>query len=249
MLTFSRLVISIVAIFLISEVSLQSLPFSESGFENDGTFQLYHREGESFSPANKLAESDTEINFQEVIEVELDIDHIAQSTVTPFPSQIETAKRQSELLLPLSPSPTTREEETNDAVSAYITETLKLEEKQIEDKNSEEMTPEPKPIDPDREYCFCRQPADTYSMIYCHECLEWFHGECVGITRQKASSIKHFYCPLCIDKNPSRVTVFESRSDKEIVQQVSTERTKERLVQLKTNSQARKSKSKKHSRR
>ncbi len=82
--------------------------------------------------------------------------------------------------------------------------------KVIDEDNS---PPEPKPIDPNREYCFCRQPPDTHSMIYCHQCLEWFHGECVGLTRQKAACIKRFYCPLCIDKNPSLVSVFESRAE------------------------------------
>ena len=83
--------------------------------------------------------------------------------------------------------------------------------KVIDKSNSPPL--EPKPIDPNREYCFCRQPPDTHSMIYCHQCLEWFHGECVGLTRQKAACIKRFYCPLCIDKNPSLVSVFESRAE------------------------------------
>ncbi len=73
--------------------------------------------------------------------------------------------------------------------------------------------PEPKPIDSTKTYCFCQQPPDALSMIYCHRCLKWFHGECVGITRQKTACIKKFYCPLCIDKDPNLVSVFESRAE------------------------------------
>lgn len=104
------------------------------------------------------------------------------------------------------------------------TDTKLLEEKPISDQHplsvaesvvakDDSSSPEPKPIDPTKDYCFCRQPPDTLSMIYCHRCLEWFHGECVGLTRQKTTCIKRFYCPLCIDKDPSLVSVFESRPE------------------------------------
>jgi hypothetical protein len=52
-------------------------------------------------------------------------------------------------------------------------------------------------------------------MIPCHKCQNWFHGECVGLTRQKAATVKQFFCPLCIDKDPSLVTTFESRAERE----------------------------------
>ena len=73
---------------------------------------------------------------------------------------------------------------------------------------------EPPDNDPTKLYCLCQEPA-TFSMIPCHKCQNWFHGECVGLTRQKAATVKQFFCPLCIDKDPSLVTTFESRAERE----------------------------------
>ena len=73
---------------------------------------------------------------------------------------------------------------------------------------------EPPDNDPTKLYCLCQEPA-TFSMIPCHKCQNWFHGECVGLTRQKAATMKQFFCPLCIDKDPSLVTTFESRAERE----------------------------------
>ena len=76
-------------------------------------------------------------------------------------------------------------------------------------------------IDPSKLYCICQQPAQSYGMIQCHDCCDWFHGSCVGITRQKALIVKQFYCPLCIDKDPSLVTVFfEKKENKEVEKEV-----------------------------
>lgn len=51
-------------------------------------------------------------------------------------------------------------------------------------------------------------------MIECCACRNHFHGDCIGISRQKASLLKHFYCPLCMDKNPRLVTEFESKVER-----------------------------------
>ena len=76
-------------------------------------------------------------------------------------------------------------------------------------------------VDPNKLYCICQQPAQSYGMIQCHDCCDWFHGSCVGITRQKALIVKQFYCPLCIDKDPSLVTVFfEKKENKEVEKEV-----------------------------
>lgn len=75
---------------------------------------------------------------------------------------------------------------------------------------------EPPDNDPSKLYCLCQEPA-TFSMIPCHKCQNWFHGECVGLTRQKAATVKQFFCPLCIDKDPTLVTSFESRAEREAI--------------------------------
>ena len=69
-------------------------------------------------------------------------------------------------------------------------------------------------IDPSKLYCICRQPAQTYGMIQCYDCCDWFHGTCVGITRQRASLVRQYYCPLCIDKDPTLVSIFGNKEEK-----------------------------------
>ena len=70
---------------------------------------------------------------------------------------------------------------------------------------------------PDKIRCFCGQPASS-AMVQCHGCREWFHGACVGITRHSSSLIKEFYCSVCIDDDPSLVTIFQSKADEEEIQ-------------------------------
>ncbi len=59
-------------------------------------------------------------------------------------------------------------------------------------------------------YCVCMDSFRDASMIECHGCHNFFHGDCVGISRLKAALLRHFYCPLCIDNNPELVTEFEA---------------------------------------
>ena len=46
-------------------------------------------------------------------------------------------------------------------------------------------------------FCFCRKPNDGQLMIQCDECLDWFHGKCVGITEDRAQEIDTYLCPMC----------------------------------------------------
>ena len=109
---------------------------------------------------------------------------------------------------------------------------------------------------PNNLYCLCRQPALNSFMIQCHQCNEWFHGSCVGITRHSATRIKQYYCSLCIDVDPNLVTVFHERApviveeDDEVDNRGSKERgkptAKTRTGQSNSN---KRTTSKKHSRR
>jgi len=38
--------------------------------------------------------------------------------------------------------------------------------------------------DPEKLWCICRQPHNNRFMICCDGCEEWFHGQCVGISKQ-----------------------------------------------------------------
>jgi COMPASS component SPP1 len=58
--------------------------------------------------------------------------------------------------------------------------------------------------------CFCGD-SQTSGTVKCHRCSRLYHNDCVGFTRQKAAMIKEFYCPSCMDGDPSLVTVFRER--------------------------------------
>lgn len=60
--------------------------------------------------------------------------------------------------------------------------------------------------------CICGSSSPGLStMVECHSCHALFHGDCVGISRQKALLLKHFYCMVCMDKDSSLVNEFETK--------------------------------------
>ncbi len=61
-------------------------------------------------------------------------------------------------------------------------------------------------------YCLCKDSLWDALMIRCHGCHGYFHGDCVGMSRQKTVLLKCFYCPLCTNRDPSLVIEFETRS-------------------------------------
>ncbi|KOS21256.1 Set1 complex component spp1 [Escovopsis weberi] len=47
-------------------------------------------------------------------------------------------------------------------------------------------------------YCICRGPDDHRWMICCERCEDWFHGECVHISKDVGEAlIEKFVCPNC----------------------------------------------------
>jgi len=46
-------------------------------------------------------------------------------------------------------------------------------------------------------YCICKGRDDGQFMIACDVCNNWFHGQCVGVSRDQSSSISKYVCPLC----------------------------------------------------
>ena len=49
-------------------------------------------------------------------------------------------------------------------------------------------------------YCICRGPDDHRWMISCDSCEDWFHGECVHITKEVGETlIQRYICPNCTD--------------------------------------------------
>ncbi|KJZ72515.1 hypothetical protein HIM_08039 [Hirsutella minnesotensis 3608] len=57
-------------------------------------------------------------------------------------------------------------------------------------------------------YCLCRGPDDHRWMICCEYCEDWFHGECINISKDIGESlIEKFVCPNCTKGN--LVTIYK----------------------------------------
>ena len=67
-------------------------------------------------------------------------------------------------------------------------------------------------------YCSCRRPAGSGFMIFCEECKEWFHGECIGITRVKGGQIRKYYCKECRSEDPSLKVVYKPEKKKVVAE-------------------------------
>lgn len=50
-------------------------------------------------------------------------------------------------------------------------------------------------------YCLCRGADDHRWMICCEFCDDWFHGECIDLSKEVGENlIEKFVCPNCTDK-------------------------------------------------
>eukprot|EP00051_Salpingoeca_urceolata_P006270 m.83155 g.83155 ORF g.83155 m.83155 type:complete len:248 (+) comp14756_c0_seq2:187-930(+) len=50
-------------------------------------------------------------------------------------------------------------------------------------------------------YCICHKPQNPDQlMINCDQCLQWFHGRCMGLTPAKAKNMSGWTCPGCHPK-------------------------------------------------
>ncbi|KAJ0165094.1 Set1 complex component spp1 [Colletotrichum tanaceti] len=59
-------------------------------------------------------------------------------------------------------------------------------------------------------YCICRGPDDHRFMISCDVCEDWFHGECVDISKDVGENlIERFVCPNCTDVDNNVVSLFK----------------------------------------
>ncbi|KAF4965934.1 hypothetical protein FSARC_6321 [Fusarium sarcochroum] len=51
-------------------------------------------------------------------------------------------------------------------------------------------------------YCICRGADDHRWMIFCENCEDWYHGECINLNKEIGESlIEKFICPLCTNGN------------------------------------------------
>ena len=55
-------------------------------------------------------------------------------------------------------------------------------------------------------FCICRGRNHGF-MLGCVCCDGWFHGKCVGISKNEVSEAHDFVCPNCNMKNPGHATL------------------------------------------
>ncbi|GMS91453.1 hypothetical protein PENTCL1PPCAC_13628, partial [Pristionchus entomophagus] len=63
----------------------------------------------------------------------------------------------------------------------------------------------------DQVYCYCREPEGNRFMIQCDACDEWYHGNCIQLTRTQGRKIDKYYCPNCVSKNPDLKMTYKNK--------------------------------------
>jgi len=53
-------------------------------------------------------------------------------------------------------------------------------------------------------HCVCGGPSDGRFMLSCDNCNKWFHGHCVGISKEESENLDVWKCPAC-EGNPPDV--------------------------------------------
>ncbi|XP_052085444.1 PHD finger protein 3-like isoform X3 [Mytilus californianus] len=78
------------------------------------------------------------------------------------------------------------------------------EEEEEEEDDEEDMDSEEEYEPPDRRYCICNKPYGNKFMICCDKCENWYHGKCIGITRERGKEMadkeEEYICDGCKEK-------------------------------------------------
>lgn len=66
-------------------------------------------------------------------------------------------------------------------------------------------------------FCICRTPDIDRFMIACDNCMEWFHGDCVGVENKRAAKkIKEWYCQRCLEEKSDLQIVYKKKKERNI---------------------------------
>uniref|UniRef100_A0A158R5M1 CXXC-type zinc finger protein 1 n=1 Tax=Syphacia muris TaxID=451379 RepID=A0A158R5M1_9BILA len=57
--------------------------------------------------------------------------------------------------------------------------------------------------------CFCGKVSKGMAMIGCDYCSDWYHMQCVQITRAQAKTIEKYACPRCTSKDETLHTIYK----------------------------------------
>ena len=89
----------------------------------------------------------------------------------------------------------------SEAASQEVTEDSDASNGSSKDAEKDDVTDSKKRTDSSSEeqvFCICRRPESDF-MIQCDRCKEWYHGNCIGITKRKAKTIDTYICDGCKD--------------------------------------------------
>ncbi|XP_055387754.1 uncharacterized protein LOC129616242 [Condylostylus longicornis] len=158
----------------------------------------------------------------------------ATTSDTPTPPVSSNASEASESEFPMTPksAPPTKQQHrsssslrtSKDQQKRPVIESVKKQKQSSaaisisEDCSENESSEGEDEDDPNKLWCICRQPHNNRFMICCDSCEDWFHGTCVGVTKNMGKEMElkkiEWTCPNCKDgkKQQNIKIMFEKQS-------------------------------------